>query len=125
MQPLRILVIEDDALIGMLLADLLEGMGHDVVAIAATEDAAVAAAERFRPNFMTVDARLRVGNGLAAVGRIERHGAVPHVFISGGPFAPAQPGAIVLQKPFVERELVRAMHRALGGDTPEATGVGH
>jgi DNA-binding response OmpR family regulator len=118
MQPLRILVIEDDALIGMLLADLLEGMGHDVVAIAATEDAAVAAAERFRPEFMTVDARLRDGNGVDAVGRIERHGAVPHVFISGGLSDLARPGAIVLQKPFVEQELVRAMHRALGGAAP-------
>jgi DNA-binding response OmpR family regulator len=123
MQPLRILVIEDDALIGMLLADLLEGMGHDVVAIAATEDAAVAAAERFRPNFMTVDARLRDGNGIDAVGRIERQGSVPHVFISGGLSAPAQPGAIVLRKPFVEHELVSAMHRALAGDPPLASGA--
>ena len=37
MKALRVLVIEDDALIGLLLAELLAGMGHDVCATAATE----------------------------------------------------------------------------------------
>ena len=37
MGPLRILVVEDDALIGMLLADMLDAMGHTVCAVARTQ----------------------------------------------------------------------------------------
>ena len=49
MKVLRILVVEDDALIGMLLAEVLVGMGHEVCAIEANEADAVAAAARCRP----------------------------------------------------------------------------
>src|ERR1700719_4544619 len=58
MKALRVLVIEDDALIAMLLSELLAGMGHDVCATAATEADAVTAATRHRPDLMIVDARL-------------------------------------------------------------------
>ena len=44
MKALRVLVVEDDAMIAMLLADMFAGMGHDVCAIEATEAGAVAAA---------------------------------------------------------------------------------
>ena len=46
---LLLLVVEDDALIAMLLAELLAGMGHDVCASAATEAEAVIAATRYGP----------------------------------------------------------------------------
>ena len=58
MKPLRVLVIEDDAIIGMLLSELLTGMGHGICAIAATEGEAVIAATRHRPDLMIVDASL-------------------------------------------------------------------
>jgi len=44
MRALRVLVVEDNAIIGMLLAEVLAGMGHDVCAIEATEADAVTAA---------------------------------------------------------------------------------
>jgi CheY-like chemotaxis protein len=44
MVPLRILIVDDDALIAMFLAELLEGMGHRVCASVATEAEAVAIA---------------------------------------------------------------------------------
>jgi two-component system, response regulator PdtaR len=37
MKALRALVVEDDAVIGMLLADMLAEMGHDICPIEATE----------------------------------------------------------------------------------------
>ena len=49
MKALRVLVIEDDAIIAMLLSELLTGMGHGICAIAATEAEAVIAATRYRP----------------------------------------------------------------------------
>ena len=119
MRALRILVVEDEAVIAMLLAEVLTGMGHHVCAIAATEAKAVAAAVRCRPDLMIVDARLRDGSGVAAVEEILRTGFVPHVFVSGDPLRvqALRPGAVVIQKPFFKSDLVRAIQRALDAAT--------
>lgn len=115
MKALRILVIEDDILIGALLADVLEAMGHDVCAIEGTEDDAVAAAKRCKPDMMIVDVRLRNGSGISAVREILRAGWVPHVFVSGetSSIRALRPDAIVLQKPFRDVDLARAIQSAL------------
>jgi DNA-binding NtrC family response regulator len=116
MKALRVLVVEDDAIIAMLLADIFAGMGHDVCAIEATEAGAVAAAVRCRPDLMIVDARLGDGSGFTAVEEILRTGFVPHVFISGdiSTVRARKPGAVAIQKPFDEAVLARAIERALG-----------
>lgn len=113
MKALRVLVVEDDAVIGMLLAEMLVGLGHDVCAIEATEADAVTAAAHHRPDLMIVDAQLGEGSGVSAVEEILRTGPVPHVFISGARVQAPRPGAVVLQKPFLEGDLLRAMQRAL------------
>jgi CheY-like chemotaxis protein len=113
METLRILVVEDDAMIGEMLAEMLEGMGHEVCAIEATEADAVTAAARCMPGLMIVDARLGAGSGVAAVAEILRSEFVPHVFISGAAIESCGPAAVVLQKPFREGDLARAIHRAL------------
>jgi len=115
MKALRILLIEDDAMIGMLIAEMLSEMGHDVCAVEATEAEAVTAAARYLPDLMIVDAQLRDGNGVSAVEEILRTGFVPHVFASGdtSSIQALRPDAVVIQKPFRESDLVRAMHRAL------------
>ena len=74
MKALRVLVIEDDALIAMLLTEMLAGMGHDVCATAATEAEAVSAATRYDPDLMIVDAGLGRGSGVSAVEEILRAG---------------------------------------------------
>ncbi|MHB8884841.1 MAG: response regulator [Methylovirgula sp.] len=110
----RVLVVEDDALVGMYLAELLIGMGYDICAIAATEAEAVTAAVRDRPDLMIVDARLREGSGIAAVAQILQNLPIPHVFVSGD-IASVQeelPRAVVLRKPFRESELASAIQRA-------------
>ena len=115
MKALRILVVEDDAMIAMLLGDVFAGMGHDVCAIEATEAGAVAAAAQCRPDLMIVDVRLGDGSGFTAVEEILRTGFVPHVFISGdiSTVRALKPGAVAIQKPFDEAVLVRAIERAL------------
>ena len=42
------------------------------------------------------------------------HGPVPCVFISGAPYHTARPGSHVLQKPFLEEDLVRAIRYVVG-----------
>ena len=115
MSALRVLIVEDEAIIAMLLAQVIEGMGHDVCDIAVTEAEVVAAAARCRPDLMIVDAHLREGSGISAVKEILRSGVVPHVFVSGDTITVQKlsPGSVVLEKPFTEAELARAMQRAL------------
>lgn len=112
---LRVLLVEDEAIIAMLLAEVLGGMGYEVCAIEATEADAVAAAVRCRPDLMIVDARLGAGSGVSAVETILRAGPVPHVFVSGDSSSvhALRPDAVVMQKPFREADLARAIQRAL------------
>jgi CheY-like chemotaxis protein len=111
----RVLVVEDDAFIAMLYGDLLAEIGHTICAIETTEAGAVAAAARHKPDLMIVDAGLRDGNGLSAVTEILRSGFVPHVFVTGDErtVQASLPDAVVLQKPFRDPDLARAIQRAL------------
>ena len=115
MKALRVLVVEDDALIAMLLAEVLAGMGHDVCATAATEAEAVIAATRYGPDLMIVDAGLGRGSGVSAVEEILRAGPLAHVFVTGDAewVRRRRPDAIVVRKPFRQTELARAIDMAL------------
>jgi CheY-like chemotaxis protein len=112
---LRVLVVEDDAVIGALLAEMLEGMGHDVCAVEATEADAVTAAARCKPDLMIVDVRLGEGSGVSAVDEIYRAGPVPHVFVSAdvSRLQALRPNAAIIQKPYREADLARVIQRAL------------
>src|ERR1700738_4940654 len=109
---MRALIIEDDALIGMLLQELLAEMGHEVCATATSETDAVDAALRHRPDLMIVDARLGRGSGIAAAMKTLRGAYVPHVFVSGdlpSRIKESCPNSVVLQKPFSQSEFARAI----------------
>lgn len=114
------LVAEDDALIAMLLAELLAGMGHDVCATATTEAETITAAASYAPDLMIVDAGLGRGSGISAVEEILRSRPLAHVFISGdvARVRQRQPDAVVVQKPFREAELARAITKALAAVPP-------
>ena len=111
----RVLVVEDDAVIAMLLSEVLAGMGHDVCAIEGTEADAVATADRCRPDLMIVDARLGEGSGVAAVEAILSGGFVPHLFVSGDALRvrALRPDALVIQKPYREADLAHAIQCAV------------
>ncbi|BBK39934.1 hypothetical protein STAQ_50120 [Allostella sp. ATCC 35155] len=114
-KPLRILVVEDEAVIAVLLAEVLAAMGHDVCGVENSEEAAVIAAARCQPDLMIVDVGLRTGSGVAAVAQIIGHHFIPHIFVTGRRLSSEglHPGAVVLQKPFDEDDLEQAMRRAL------------
>ncbi len=115
MDALRIIVVEDDPLLGMLLADMLQSMGHEVCAAALTEDAAVTAAARYRPDLIILDARLGEGSGLSALDEILRDAFVPHLFMTGNlaKLRMMRPDSTILQKPFGEAELAEGITRAM------------
>ena len=108
-------------MIAMLLAEMLGDMGYRVCAISATEEDAVVVATRCKPGLMIVDEHLREGTGASAVERILLNGPVPCVFISGAPVRRDRQGATMLQKPFLEQDLVRAIRNVVGDvHTPPA-----
>lgn len=115
MKALQILVVEDDALIAMLLEETLAEMGHGVCAVEASQTGAVKAALRCRPDLMIVDVELKEGNGVSAVDEILSTKFLPHLFVSGdiNKVRALRPGAVAIEKPFHEAELIRAIHRAL------------
>jgi CheY-like chemotaxis protein len=112
---LRIMIAENEAVIALLLAEVLEGMGHEVCAVEASEAGAVTAALASRPDLMILDARLGKGSGVAAVDQILRTWFIPHVFVSGdlSRVRRLRPSAVMLQKPFREADLAAAIQRAL------------
>ncbi len=110
----HVLLVEDDTLIGMLLAEMLSQMGLDVCGIEATEAGAINAALRLKPDLMIVDARLASGSGVAAIAAIESHAKVPHIFMSGARMGVDLNGAPMLLKPFDEVALAAAIRRVMG-----------
>jgi CheY-like chemotaxis protein len=110
-EGLRIVIVEDDGIIAVDLAELLVGMGHDVCAMASTEGEAEAAAARCQPDLMIVDGSLRNGSGVEAMFRILNNGDTAHFYVTGNPWAVRElvPDAIVLTKPFTMRDLERGI----------------
>ena len=124
MRPLRVLVVEDDPMIGPILAEVLEDLGHIVVALEIDADAAVAAARNFRPDLMIVDIKLGARSGVEAVNEVLSKGFVPHVFVTGDLLRDLEfgPDAVLIQKPYKRDDLVAAIARAIG-DASKANGI--
>lgn len=81
-----VLVIEDEPIIAMDIAQLVRDCGHRVAGIAGTEAEAVALAERTKPGLILADVNLGTGgDGTAAVARILKSHAAPVVFVTAYP----------------------------------------
>jgi CheY-like chemotaxis protein len=108
----RVLVIEDEAVIALDVADIVRNAGHEVVGIAATEKAAVELAKKHSPHLVLADIQLRgADSGISAVKEIMRAMTVPVIFVTGYPErlltgAQLEP-AFVISKPF-DPDLLRA-----------------
>jgi len=117
MSGLRILVAEDEPFINMMLVEMLEEMGHTVCASTQTEQETIKAALTTTPDVMIVDARLGKGSGMAAVEEILKSTFIPHIFASGDILTSCRrdPRAVIIQKPYRESDLARAIAGALSG----------
>ncbi|BDG70465.1 response regulator [Roseomonas fluvialis] len=111
----RVLILEDEPILAMLLARIVADLGHGVLATVGSVAQALVAVRCVRPDLMIVDKRLRDGSGVAAVQQISLAGFVPHVFVSGetcSVVAP-RPGSVTLEKPYVIAELAHAIQTVL------------
>jgi CheY-like chemotaxis protein len=113
MAATRVLIVEDDAMLSAVLAELLSDHGYEICGTAASEPEAVAAAARDRPDLLIVDDQLREGTGGAAVERIYQERVVPCVFMSGAMAFPDRARRQVLRKPFMLGDLLIAIDSAM------------
>jgi len=113
MTTTQVLVVDDDAMLGLVLADMLTEMGLCVCGVETTESGAISAALRLKPDLMIIDAELSPGSGIAAMAAIGLQASIPHVFMSGGRVTGAPPDAVTLLKPFGEDSLASAIQRVM------------
>ncbi|MFN4253937.1 MAG: LytR/AlgR family response regulator transcription factor [Saprospiraceae bacterium] len=135
MEKIRILIVEDDPIIGADLQDRLLDMGYDTLGpIAAGEQALQTLAEPPAPDLVLMDIQLEgAWDGIETTRRIrEQHAALPVIFLTSNSdeatFAHAKsvrPQAF-LSKPFRGRDLRHAIELAIGQSAKEhaaATGT--
>jgi len=128
--PTRVLIIEDEPVIALNLADIVAEAGHEVVGTAATEREAVALARREAPGLVLADIQLLDGSsGLDAIRRIAAEMTVPVIFVTAFPerlLTGERPEpTFLVTKPFDAATLMVTMSQALltGGAMPRrATG---
>jgi DNA-binding LytR/AlgR family response regulator len=79
----RILIVEDEALLAMELESEIDAAGHEIVGMAADSREALHLIETARPNFAFVDIQLLDGPTGIAVGHDLASRGIPYVFVSG------------------------------------------
>ena len=110
----RVLVVEDEELIGLMLVDLLEELGATVAGPAGTVSEALSLVEQETLTGALLDLSLRGEAAYPVADRLFEQG-VPYVFITGygqGHVAARHAHAPVLAKPFGAEQLAVVLARA-------------
>jgi len=108
---LKVLIVEDEALVAMLIEDVLADLGHQVVGVGGRLEQAMKLAEEAPVDFAIVDLNL---NGMRTYGIAEvlRRRGVPFIFATGYGAEGVEPewwGVRVLPKPFEPHQLAAAI----------------
>lgn len=124
LRDVRVLIIEDEAMVAMLLEDILNEFGCKVAGIVSELDEALVKCAEGRFDVTILDVNLN-GSRTFPVAEKLAELRLPFVFSTGYGLAgvpPAFRGIPVLSKPFQEHDLKDAILRALRS---KATPVGH
>ncbi|MDO8910342.1 MAG: response regulator [Phenylobacterium sp.] len=108
---LRVLVVEDEMMVSMLIEDMLTDLGCIVVGPAARLDEAIALAEREQIDCAVLDVNLG-GQPIFPLADILRAKGAPFAFATGygdAGLRDVDKGSLVLQKPFRETDLARIL----------------
>ncbi|MDX2157061.1 MAG: response regulator [Hyphomicrobiaceae bacterium] len=125
----KVLIIEDEPLIGMDLEAIVTDIGHEVVGVAPTRTAALELARRSRPGIILADVQLADGSsGIDAVNDILKLINVPAIFITAYPERlltgeRAEP-TFLITKPFRPEMVKAVMSQALFFDIRAGTSRG-
>ncbi len=125
LEPSRILVVEDDAVIADMLQELLVGAGYQVM-WAPHVIAALSALERHRIDLITLDIELGTysGQGLLALLKTDaRTRKIPVIVVSSSPAGPdvRRLADHILSKPFSITPLLQAIDSSLTSARQAAT----
>ena len=111
---MKVLIVEDEALVAMNLQAVLEDHGYQVVEIADDEASAVLAGTHFRPDLALVDIRLAGGDSGVEVARKLNALGIAVVFATGN--CPGLKGESLalgcLHKPLSDEQLIAGMQVA-------------
>ncbi|RLP28369.1 PAS domain S-box protein [Mesorhizobium sp. YM1C-6-2] len=122
---LTILVVDDDALVLMNTAALLEDMGHDVIEAYSGKEALARFRERDDIDLVVTDQAMPNMTGVELIAAIEgiRTG-VPKIIASGYGEGVEAPGRNVVRlgKPFGQAQLARSIALVMGADSTSAEG---
>lgn len=121
MSPPRAIVVEDEALIALMLCDLLEELGLIVCGVAATAAEAIRLAAEHAPELVLMDVRLKgPSDGVEAAIEIHRIAKPVIIFLTGSRepetvqrIESDHPSAILF-KPVEPDDLMRTIAAALG-----------
>ncbi len=114
---LRVLVVEDEAAISMLLEEMLFDFGCEVAGLAVRVSEAMKAIKSDKPDMAILDVNL-AGEAVYPVADALRKRGVPFVFSTGygrGGLPESYREFPVLQKPFMQNDLQAQMRIALAG----------
>jgi CheY-like chemotaxis protein len=112
----RVLVVEDEMLIGMLLEDMLADIGHEVVAVVSRLKDALVAAEKETFDLAILDVHLH-GEAVFPVAETLATRGIPFVFATGygeRGLPETYRDRPVLQKPFAKTDLERVLKVIFG-----------
>lgn len=111
----RVLIVEDESMVAMLLQDTLTDIGCEVVAIASRFDDAMEKATALSFDVAILDVNLNGRNTFAIAESLHARG-IAVLFATGYGAAglpPSLQSSVVLRKPFRQRDLERALQAAL------------
>ncbi|MGD8427468.1 MAG: response regulator [Balneolaceae bacterium] len=84
MKPKKVLVVEDEMIIALLIEKMVQNLGHQVVDKVTSGEAAVSAASEKDPDIILMDIRLQGEmDGIEAMLKIREKRNIPVIYISG------------------------------------------
>lgn len=84
MTPKKVLIVEDEMIIAMLIERLVIKLGHEVIDKVSTGEKAIEIALQNTPDLILMDIRLKGElDGIEAISRIQEKKLVPVIYISG------------------------------------------
>jgi CheY-like chemotaxis protein len=124
----KVLIIEDEPVIAMDVAGIVESLGHEVIGVAGRQAEAVELARKHQPGLVLADVQLQDGDsGIVTVQEIMQSMDAPVIFVTGVPerllTGDRVEPAFIVTKPFDPETLKVAIVQALSFSTP--TGKAH
>lgn len=84
MEKKKVLIVEDEMIIAMLIERMVTNLGHEVVDKVSSGEAAIESAAEYDPDLILMDIRLKGDmDGIEAMSHIRKKTSTPVIYISG------------------------------------------